>query len=218
MAPHTLAILNILLGTSMVSALALLGTTRLRACARVLGGQGLAVGLLPALMSNEQITLRIGALMLGNVVLKAFVFPWILLRVCRDVSVRRDPGAFIGAGAAVLVGVLCLGISAWLGTTVGASLPSHPPGVYVVAFFLILMGLLLIIVRRRAVMQVMGYLTLENGIYLFGSCAVIGVPLLLEFGVLLDVFAAVFVMGAALKQIHGALSSDDATKLSELSG
>ncbi|NOY91288.1 MAG: hypothetical protein GXP55_08760 [Deltaproteobacteria bacterium] len=215
---HTLAILNILLGTSMVSALALLGTTRLRTCARVLAGQGLAVGLLPALMSDEQFTIRIVVLMVGNIVLKAVVFPWLLLRVCRDVSVRRDPGAFIGTGAAVLVGVLCLGIAAWLGTMVGASLPSHPAGVYIVAFFLILTGLLLIIVRRRAVMQVMGYLTLENGIYLFGSCAVIGVPFLLEFGVLLDVFAAIFVMGAALRQIHAQFSSDDATKLSELSG
>ena len=215
---HALAILNLLLATPMVATLALLGTTRLRTCARVLGVQGLAIGLLPWLMSDEHPTLRIAALMVGNILLKAVVFPWILLRVSRDVEVRRDPGGFVGSGMAVSLGVLCLGISAWIGRTVGASLPAHPQGVYVVAFFVILAGLLLIIVRRRAVMQVMGYLTLENGIYLFGSCAVLDVPFLLELGVLLDVFAAVFVMGAALRQIHLELRSDDAAQLSELSG
>jgi len=215
---HLTATINILLGTAMVSTLALLGTSRLRTCARVLGLQGLAIGLLPALTSTEHVTLRIGAVMLGNIILKSLVFPWLLLRVCRKLSVRRDPGSFVGMGGAVLLGVLCLGAAAWVGTTVGAQLPTHPGGVYIVAFFLVLTGLLLIIVRRRAVMQVMGYLTLENGIYLFGSCAVIDVPFLLEFGVLLDVFAAVFVMGAALRQIHAEFSSDDATQLSELSG
>jgi len=215
---HALAVLNILLGTSMVSTLALLGTTRLRTCARVLGVQGLAIGLLPGLMSNEHITVRIGALLVGNILLKAVAFPWILLRVSRDVEVRRDPGGFIGSGTSVLLGILSLGVAAWVGDIVAASLPNHPPGVYVVAFFVILTGPLLIIVKRRAVMQVMGYLTLENGIYLFGSCAVIDVPFLLEFGVLLDVFAAVFVMGAALRHIHLELHSDDAAQLSELSG
>lgn len=210
--------LNILLGAAMVSTMTLLGTTRLRTCARVLALQGLAVGLLPALMAQEETTLRIGALMLGNILLKTLVFPAILLRVCRRLEVRRDPGSFVGMGGAVLLGVLCLGAAAWVGTTVGAQLPGHPQGVYIAAFFLILTGLLLIIVRRRAVMQVMGYLTLENGIYLFGSCAVIGVPFLLEFGVLLDVFAAVFVMVVALRQIHTEFASDDATQLSELSG
>ena len=64
--------------------------------------------------------------------------------------------------------------------------------------FLIFVGLFLIVGRRHALTQVIGYLVLENGIFVFRVITVVGTPLLVELGVLLDAFVGVFVMGIAI--------------------
>jgi len=79
-------------------------------------------------------------------------------------------------------------------------------------------GLYLLIMRRKAVTQVLGYLVLENGIYLFGVAAVSEIPLLIEAGLLLDVFVAVFVMGIAIYQINREFNHIDTDKLNILKG
>jgi hydrogenase-4 component E len=71
-----------------------------------------------------------------------------------------------------------------------------------VALFTSLVGLFVIISRRKALTQVLGYLVLENGIYTFGVGLVQNTPMLVELGVLLDVFVAVFVMGIAIFHIN----------------
>jgi hydrogenase-4 component E len=70
-----------------------------------------------------------------------------------------------------------------------------------VALFTIMVGMLLIVSRRKAVMQTLGYLAMENGIYAFGLAFAVEEPLLVEMGVLLDVFVGVFVMGIAIHHI-----------------
>ena len=70
------------------------------------------------------------------------------------------------------------------------------------AIFLISIGLFLIVSRRNALMQVIGYLVIENGIFVFGVITVVDTPLLVELGMLLDAFVAVFVMGIAIFHIN----------------
>ena len=86
------------------------------------------------------------------------------------------------------------------------------------SIFLILVGLFLIIGRRKALMQVIGYLVLENGIFVFGVITVVEAPLLVELGVLLDAFVAVFVMGIAIFHINREFGSMDVDRLTALRG
>jgi hydrogenase-4 component E len=76
------------------------------------------------------------------------------------------------------------------------------PLIVPVALFTSLIGLFVIISRKKALTQVLGYLVLENGIYAFGVGLVHNAPLVVELGVLLDVFVAVFVMGIAIFHIN----------------
>ena len=85
-----------------------------------------------------------------------------------------------------------------------------------VAIFTVLCGLLLIVSRNTAVMQVIGYLALENGIYAFGWAFAIEEPLLVEMGVLLDVFVAVFVMGITIHHLSREFDISRPTSLSSL--
>ena len=79
-----------------------------------------------------------------------------------------------------------------------------------------MVGLLLIVSRSKAVMQALGYLAMENGIYAFGLAFAVEEPLLVEMGVLLDVFVAVFVMGIAIHHISREFDHIDTDRLSAL--
>jgi hydrogenase-4 component E len=87
-----------------------------------------------------------------------------------------------------------------------------------VALSTILTGLFLVVSRRKALNQVIGYLVFESGIYMFGITAVGEIPFLVELGVLLDVFVAVFVMGIAMNHINREFDHLDADQLSSLKG
>ena len=77
-------------------------------------------------------------------------------------------------------------------------------------------GFILLITRRKALTQVVGYLVLENGIYLFGLLLVEEMPLLVETGILLDLFVGIFIMGIVINHITAAFDSMDTRHLAEL--
>lgn len=82
----------------------------------------------------------------------------------------------------------------------------------------LLIGLFLIVSRRTAVTQVLGYIVVENGIYTFGVALVGGVPMLVELGVLMDVFVAVFIMSIAAYHISREFDHIDVDQLDKLKG
>ncbi|HSA00137.1 MAG TPA: hydrogenase, partial [Candidatus Paceibacterota bacterium] len=156
------------------------------------------------------------ALALGTMALKGIVFPWLLFRALREADVEREVNPYLGYFTSLLAGVLGLAVALRL----SARLPGLPttasPLLVPVAVFSILAGLLLIVGRRRAVSQVLGFLVLENGVYTFGVGVMREVSLLVEVAVLLDVLVAVFVMGIALFHINREFDHIDADRLSSL--
>ena len=77
-------------------------------------------------------------------------------------------------------------------------------------------GFLLLTTRKRALLQVVGYLVLENGVYLFSLLLVKEMPLLVETGVLLDLVVGIFVMGIVINHIQTAFDSQDTHRLAHL--
>jgi hydrogenase-4 component E len=148
--------------------------------------------------------------------LKGLLFPWLLFRARREADVRREPQPFVGYQTSLLAGVVAMGVSVWLGGRL--PLPNEVISSLVVpaAFFTILCGLFLIVSRKTALTQVLGYLVLENGIYAFGVAVVQEAPLLVELGVLLDVFVAVFVMGIIIFHISREFDHMDTARLASL--
>jgi len=80
----------------------------------------------------------------------------------------------------------------------------------------VLIGLLVLTTRSKALVQVVGYIMLENGVYLFGLIHVERVPFLVEVGVLLDVFVAVFIMGIVVFHINREFDALSGGRLDEL--
>ena len=106
----------------------------------------------------------------------------------------------------------------WLGLEMKPALRQRPFVMLSPSIFLILIGLFLIISRKKALMQVIGYLVMENGIFLFGVITVVETPLLVELGMLLDAFVGVFVMGIAIFHINREFGSMDIDRLNALRG
>jgi hydrogenase-4 component E len=209
---------DVILVLMILTGFGLLGSSRLATCIRTVALQGVVLGLLPLAESGGALAGRVAALSVVVIVLKGFVFPVLLSRALRESNTNREVEPFVGYGASLFVGVLSLLAAFWLDARVtlpvaGASRLTVP-----VAFALMMMGLFLLVARKTAVNQVLGYLVLENGIYTFGFAIVRGIPLLVEFGVLMDVFVAVFVMGIAIYRISREFDHIDADQLNTLKG
>jgi hydrogenase-4 component E len=214
----TLSLLNTIQAVGLLSCFALLGTSRIGACIRWLSLQGIVFGLVPLIVHDDGLSLRAVLLSGGNIALKGIVFPWLLLRIRTRADFSRELDPFVGYIASILFGILALGLSVWLTLEMKPALGRAPFAMLVSSIFLILVGLFLIISRRNALMQVIGYLVLENGIFLFGVITVVGTPLLVELGVLLDAFVGVFVMGIAVFHINREFGSMDIDRLTALRG
>jgi hydrogenase-4 component E len=196
--------------------LTLLASSRLGASIRVVALQGLLLGLLPVLAHLDALTLRIIALALGSMMLKGLVFPWLLFRALREADVNREVEPYVGYNSSLLVGVLALGLSFWLSAKLPLPTVIDSKVLVAVAFFAILAGLFLIVSRKRAVNQVLGFVVLENGVFTFGVGVLEGTSFLVEAGVLLDVFVAVFVMGIMVFHINREFDHINTDQLSTL--
>jgi hydrogenase-4 component E len=196
-----------------LTSLLLLGSSRLNHCIRIVAFQGILLGLLTVVAHRGELSLRPLALATAVVGLKGVAFPWLLARVLRDAEVQREVEPLVSHTLSMLIGTLMLALSLWLSQRL--PLPTTPIASLLVpvALFTILAGLFVIISRRKALNQVLGYLVLENGIYAFGVGLVQGTPMVVELGVLLDVFVAVFVMGIALFHINREFDHVDADRL-----
>lgn len=202
----------------LLSCFALLGTSRIGACIRWLSFQGILFGLVPLIVHQDGLTIREVVLAAGNVFLKGIIFPLILLRLRARAGYSREVQPFVSFIMSLLFGVLALALSAWLTTQMQPALQQAPFVLLDSSIFLIFVGLFLIISRRNALVQVIGYLVLENGIFVFGVITVVGTPMLVELGVLLDAFVGVFVMGIAIYHISREFGSIDVDRLTALKG
>lgn len=196
--------------------LMLLGLSRLGACIRTVAVQGIALGLLPLLLYGGTIELHRTAFATAIIFLKGGVFPWMLMRTLRELNTQREIEPFIGYGKSIVLGTVALVVCIWLGSRLPLPEQAMSSLIVPVAFFTIMSGLFLIVSRRKALTQVLGYLVMENGIYAFGVALVDKQPVLVELGILLDVFVAVFVMGIAIFHINREFDHIDTDKLSGL--
>lgn len=198
--------------------LALVGSSRRRSCIRLVAYQGILLGIVPLLMPGHGNFGSALLLSVATIGLKGLVFPALLFRAERTAGVKHEFQPIIGYSLSILLGVAMLTLSMWVGSRL--TLPGYSPAVsplaVPVSLFTILTGLLLIITRNKALTQVLGYLVLENGIYIVGVSLVREQPLLVEMGILLDVFVAVFVMGITIFHISREFDHMDVDQLTAL--
>ena len=151
-----------------------------------------------------------------TVVLKVILLPWLLHRLIDRLNIRWDVETLINIPTTMLVGIvvvivsfnLALPISHLAGTITRSSLG--------IAMACVLLSFLMIITRRKAVPQVIGFLAMENGLFFAATSATYGMPMVVELGIGLDVLVATFIFGIFFFQIRETFDSLDIHHLEKL--
>lgn len=193
-----------------------LGTSRIRALVQAVSLQGVVLGIMPLLV-HEHLEAMPVVMSILTVFIKGVLIPQMLLRALRELPIKREVEPFLGFVTSLVL--------AAVGTALAVAFASHLPLVggnvhasLVVAASLstVLSGFLLLITRLKAVTQVVGYLVLENGVFVFGMLLIEAMPFFVEFGILLDLVVGIFVMGIIINHISREFPSDSTERLSTL--
>lgn len=201
-----------------LSCLFLLGSSRLRMSIRMVAFQGLLLGLLQLFAAGaNHISPALVLLAVTSIVMKSGLLPWLLNKAMIDSGTRREIEPFISFGASMLLGLFLLAASGWLVSNLQETEPLASPVTLTAGFFLVFSGLLLLITRRKALTQTLGFLVLENGVFTAGLSLGSEFSVMVELGILLDVFVGIFLMGIMLFHIDHEFDHLDADRFNELS-
>lgn len=191
-----------------------LGTSRLIFSIRAVAFQGVILGILPGLI--HPFSWHLVGITVGIVAAKGFLIPYLLNRAVLSAEIKREVEPFLGYVPTLLLGALFTALSFGFAGKL-PMLPEHQNYMFVPASIATLMaGFLILTTRRKAISQVIGYLVLENGIFIFGLLLAEAMPIMVEAGALLDLLVGTFVMGIVINHISREFSSLDTSRLTSL--
>jgi len=192
-----------------------LGVSRIRGVINAVALQGALLGVFPLLV-HPDIGPRGVLLVVVTLVLKGLVIPAFLVHAMREANIQHEVRPVVNYMSSLLLGAVGTGLAMVFASTLPLA-EGHTDLLLVPASLAtVWTGFLLLTTRRKAIMQVLGYLLLENGIFLFGLLLLEAMPFLVEVGVLLDLFTGVFVMGIIVHHISREFASISTEHLTEL--
>ena len=193
---------------------AVLGTSRLAFSVRAVALQGVLLGVLPALV--HPFSWHLVLIVVGIIAVKGAIIPALIIRAIRKAEIQREFEPFIGYIPSLVLGALLTSLAFIFAAKLPLA-PEHEGLLFVPASIATLMcGFLVLMGRRKAISQVIGYLVMENGIFIFGLLLADAMPVMVEAGALLDLLVGVFVMGIVINHISREFSSLDTSRLSSL--
>jgi hydrogenase-4 component E len=204
-----LQLLNTLAALLLLLSFAMLSQRRIVALVDMLALQGallfIATLLLAWRTGDRNLYLSAG-LTLG---LKVIFLPWLLHRLIRRLGVYWDTEPLLNITGTMLVGVLVVIFSFGLAQPISALASTATRNSIGIAVAVILIAFLTMITRRKAMSQVVGFLSMENGLFFGAMSATYGMPMIVELGVALDVLVAMLVLGVFFFQIREQFDSLD---------
>jgi hydrogenase-4 component E len=209
-------LINLLASVMLLLAFAMLTQRRIISLINLFAAQGFTLFLSTALVAwlTGQTHLYGSALL--TLALKVVALPWILHRLIRRLNVKWDVETLINIPTTMLIGIvlvilafnLALPISLLAGTLTKATLG--------IALACVLLSFLMMITRSKAVPQVIGFLSMENGLFFAATGAVYGMPMVIEFGIALDVLVGMVILGIFFFRIRERFDSLDTRHLEKL--
>lgn len=203
----------------LLSVLIALESNRMIALVKIMGLQGIMVSLVPLFLPHHQ-SLGSGGIIFFQIMIliKGLLIPGLLYFAVQKVAIKREVEPLIGYHASLFVGLLMILVSLFITEKLQISLPGGHSLLLITATTTLGAGLFLMMSRTKAITQVIGYLMLENGIYLAGTALSkqSHTRYVVEFGVLLDVLVGVMIMGIILHNINRAFDDVDTALLGRL--
>jgi hydrogenase-4 component E len=204
-----------ILALVLLSVLISFGSSRLPALIKVVAFQGVVVSIVPFFIGHG---LTFGGVVftLVTLVIRGIAIPMFIYLAIKKVAIRREVEPIIGYHASLLAGLALIVAATFVSPKFNLSQTAGNVLLLPTAITLLAAGMFLLMARRNAIAMVLGYIVMENGIYLVGTSFSVRAHHIVEFGILLDVLAGVMIMAVILQNINQAFDDVDTALLRSL--
>jgi len=204
-----------ILALVLLSVLISFGSSRLPMLIRVLAFQGVVVSIVPLFIGHD---LTAGSIVfaLVTLVIRGILIPLFIYLAIKKVAIRREVEPIVGYHASLLAGLVLIVAATFVSPKFNLPQAGANALLLPTAITLLVAGMFLLMARRNAIAMVLGYIMMENGIYLVGTSFTVRAHHIVEFGILLDVLAGVMIMAIILQNINQAFDDVDTALLRTL--
>ena len=208
--------INLLAALLLLIAFAMLSQRRILRLIHLFAAQGFVLSLNTAIVAATigQPHLYFSAVL--TLLLKVLVLPWLLHRLIDRLNIRWDVETLVNIPTTMLVGIVLVIISFNLALPISQLAGTITRSTLGIAMASVLISFLMMITRRKAVPQVIGFLAMENGLFFAATSTTYGMPMVVELGIALDVLVGTFIFGIFFFQIRETFDSLDIHHLEKL--
>lgn len=207
----------VLAALALFLSFALLSQARLTTMVHLFAWQGALLALLTAVVAGVNGTHHLYISALLTLGLKALLIPWMLHRLIRRLELERHLERLDRQALVMLAGAALVIFSYWVVLPVARMELANTRNIVSLSLAIVLLGMLLMVVRHQAVAQVIGFMSIENGLFLAAVTATQGMPLVVELGIAFDVLVAAVLFGVFFFHIRESIDSLDVDLLTRLS-
>ncbi|HET6513971.1 MAG TPA: NADH-quinone oxidoreductase subunit K [Thermodesulfovibrionales bacterium] len=200
----------------LLAAFAMLVQKRLYGLINLFAWQGLFLSINTALVGFVASKHHLYISSILTLSLKVFLLPYILHVLIARLKIRKEVETVMNIPLTMLIGIALVILSYHLMSPVRELSTLITRSTLAVALATVMIGLLMMITRRHAVTQIIGFLAMENGLFLAATSATYGMPLVVELGVALDVLIAAFIFGIFFFHIHTTFDTLDVEQMARL--
>jgi len=216
MTNYATQILNLLAATLLLLTFAMLSQRRIISLINLYtlhGATLVAAAMVVAFVTHDNQLYFSAALTL---LLKVVLIPWILHRLIRRLNVKWDVEHLINIPATMLIGIVLVIVAFNVALPVARLSSSIAHGTLGIALACILLSFMMMITRSKAVPQVIGFLSMENGLFFAATAATNGMPMVVELGIALDILVGILILGVFMFQIREQFDNLDIHNLETL--
>lgn len=204
-----------ILSLVLLSVLFAFASNRLTVLIKIIAFQGIIISLVP-LFTSPELTMGSINFILVTLAIRGIIIPLCIYLVIKKVSISQEVEPIIGYHASLFAGLLLIFAATYVSHRFNIPSVSESILLMPTAITILVAGMFLLMARRNAIAMVLGYIMMENGIYLVGTTFSTRTHHIVEFGILLDVLAGVMIMAIMLQNIKQKFDNVDTLHLRNL--
>ena len=209
-------LINLLAAILLLLAFAMLTQRRVLSLVNLFAFQGVALGVSTAIVAYATGQTHLYASAGMTFALKVGLLPWLLHWLIRRLDVRWDVEGLINVPTTMLIGIVLVVFSFNLAYPISQLASTVTLATLGIAMASVMLSFLMMITRRKALPQVIGFLAMENGLFFAATSATYGMPMVVELGVALDVLVGMMIVGVFFFQIREQFDSLDLKHMEKL--
>ena len=214
--PLSAQLINLFAAVLLLLAFAMLAQRRVLTLINLFAAQGFALACSTAIVAYATHQPHLYGSSVLTLLLKVFVLPWLLHRLINQLDVRWEFETLINVPTTMIIGIVLVVFAFNLAVPISQLASTVTRSTLGIAMASVLLAFLMMITRRKAIPQVIGFLAMENGLFFAATSATYGMPMVVELGIALDVLFGMLILGVFFFQIREQFDSLDLKHLEKL--